>query len=133
MSTGSPRKLARIDPQRCIGCTRCIEACPFDAIIGAPQRMHTVISEWCIGCDLCVPPCPVDCIELVVGQPPAPLARDAAIDARARRERRRTRLAREAEAQPAPALDRHAILAEALRRAQERQPEQQRPGAPTRR
>lgn len=121
MSTSRAARLARIDPQRCIGCTRCIDACPFDAIIGAPQRMHTVISDWCIGCDLCVPPCPVDCIEMLPVQPPAPLSREAAIEARERRERRRTRLAREALVQPASTVDRHAIVAEALRRAQQRQ------------
>lgn len=129
MSTDKLRRLARIDPQRCIGCTRCIEACPFDAIIGAPQRMHTVVDDWCIGCELCVPPCPVDCIVLLPAQPPAPLAREAAIEARARRERRRTRLAREAGAPPAPTIDRQAIVAEALRRAQERDGERQRAGA----
>ena len=49
----------------CIGCTKCIQACPVDAIIGAPKRMHTVIEDLCTGCELCLPPCPVDCIDLV--------------------------------------------------------------------
>ncbi|MBS0463238.1 MAG: electron transport complex subunit RsxB [Proteobacteria bacterium] len=57
--------VARIVEADCIGCTKCIQACPVDAIIGAPKRMHTVIAELCTGCELCVPPCPVDCIELV--------------------------------------------------------------------
>lgn len=118
MSTGNARRLARIDPQRCIGCTRCIDACPFDAIIGAPQRMHTVIDGSCVGCGLCLPPCPVDCIELFVAQPPAALTREEAIEARARRDRRRARLAREAEAPLAPAFDRQAIVAAAMLRAQ---------------
>ena len=46
----------------CIGCTRCIKACPVDAILGANGKMHTVISDECTGCRLCVDPCPVDCI-----------------------------------------------------------------------
>lgn len=46
----------------CIGCTRCIKACPVDAILGANQKMHTIISDECTGCELCVEPCPVDCI-----------------------------------------------------------------------
>lgn len=49
----------------CIGCTKCIQACPVDAIIGAAKHMHTVIEPLCTGCELCVPACPVDCIVLV--------------------------------------------------------------------
>ena len=46
----------------CIGCTKCIQACPVDAIVGASKLMHTVLPSLCTGCDLCVPACPVDCI-----------------------------------------------------------------------
>ena len=46
----------------CIGCTKCIQACPVDAIIGANKLMHVVIDALCTGCELCVPACPVDCI-----------------------------------------------------------------------
>ena len=49
----------------CIGCTKCIQACPVDAIIGGSKWMHTVIEALCTGCALCVPACPVDCIDLV--------------------------------------------------------------------
>lgn len=48
----------------CIGCTKCIQACPVDAIVGSAKMMHTIITEDCTGCDLCIPPCPVDCIEI---------------------------------------------------------------------
>lgn len=48
----------------CIGCTKCIQACPVDAIVGATRQMHTVISSECTGCELCVAPCPTDCIEM---------------------------------------------------------------------
>lgn len=49
----------------CIGCTKCIQACPVDAIVGASKLMHSVIAAECTGCDLCIPPCPVDCIDKV--------------------------------------------------------------------
>ncbi len=56
--------VAFIDEARCIGCAKCLPACPVDAIIGAQRFTHTVVAEVCTGCDLCLPPCPVDCIEL---------------------------------------------------------------------
>lgn len=59
-----PLKVAWIDEARCIGCARCLEPCPVDAIVGAQKFVHTVIAECCTGCELCLPPCPVDCIEL---------------------------------------------------------------------
>ncbi|PIJ59341.1 electron transport complex subunit RsxB [Erwinia sp. OLMDLW33] len=58
------RKVAWIDEANCIGCTKCIQACPVDAIVGATRAMHTVLSDVCTGCDLCVAPCPTDCIEM---------------------------------------------------------------------
>lgn len=57
---------AVIREDECIGCTKCIQACPVDAIVGARQFMHTVISFECSGCGLCVEPCPVDCIDMVL-------------------------------------------------------------------
>lgn len=51
-----------IDEDVCIGCTKCIQACPVDAIIGAPKHMHSIIESECNGCNLCISPCPVDCI-----------------------------------------------------------------------
>jgi Na+-translocating ferredoxin:NAD+ oxidoreductase subunit B len=59
-----PRTLARIIEADCIGCTKCIQVCPVDAIVGANKLMHTVITEDCTGCERCVPACPVDCIVL---------------------------------------------------------------------
>lgn len=55
----------RIDLDACIGCVKCINACPVDAIVGAPKKAHVVIDSLCTGCDLCIEPCPVDCIEQV--------------------------------------------------------------------
>jgi electron transport complex protein RnfB len=54
--------VAKIIESECIGCTKCIQACPVDAIIGSGKRMHSVLEDHCTGCELCLPPCPVDCI-----------------------------------------------------------------------
>ncbi|WP_130618384.1 RnfABCDGE type electron transport complex subunit B [Dyella amyloliquefaciens] len=90
-----PRTLARIVEADCIGCTKCIQACPVDAIVGAAKLMHTVIVDDCTGCELCVPACPVDCIVLE----PMPLAQAEdtahADAARAHFQRREARLERE--------------------------------------
>ena len=59
------KKVAYIREDECIGCTKCIQACPVDAIVGASKAMHTVITTECTGCDLCVEPCPVDCIDML--------------------------------------------------------------------
>lgn len=59
------KKVAFIREDECIGCTKCIQACPIDAILGAAKQMHTVIASECTGCDLCVEPCPVDCIDMI--------------------------------------------------------------------
>jgi electron transport complex protein RnfB len=139
-SRGTPRAwhAARIDPALCIGCTRCITACPVDAIIGAPKRMHTVIAALCSGCDLCLPACPVDCITMQA-QPRAWSDADAD-HARERHRARARRLTRvqqeddarlaakaqaklEAMAAEAPDADtdrRRAVVQAAIARARER-------------
>lgn len=89
-----PRLLARIVEADCIGCTKCIQACPVDAIVGASKLMHTVMADDCTGCELCVAACPVDCIELV----PMPLEQIDEAHANVARihfQRRETRLALE--------------------------------------
>jgi electron transport complex protein RnfB len=60
-----PKLLAIIRESECIGCTKCIQACPVDAIVGGPKLMHTIITAECTGCELCLPPCPVDCIDVI--------------------------------------------------------------------
>ncbi|KYQ72088.1 RnfABCDGE type electron transport complex subunit B [Acinetobacter pragensis] len=63
---GRPQRMkAVIREDECIGCTKCISACPVDAIIGSGKLMHTVLTDLCTGCELCIPPCPVDCIDLI--------------------------------------------------------------------
>ena len=60
----TPAQVALVIEADCIGCTKCIQACPVDAIVGGAKYMHTVLAPLCTGCELCVPACPVDCIEL---------------------------------------------------------------------
>ena len=63
--TENVKRVAYIREDECIGCTKCIQACPVDAIVGASKLMHTVLVDECTGCDLCVEPCPVDCIDMI--------------------------------------------------------------------
>ena len=56
--------IAVIDEDTCIGCVKCIDACPVDAIVGSSKQLHAVIPAYCTGCKLCLPPCPVDCITM---------------------------------------------------------------------
>ena len=98
--------VARVDESRCIGCTRCIEACPVDAISGANGLMHAVIAAWCIGCKLCLPPCPVDCIDMVPA--PGPWTRADGHAARRRAAARRARAAGNRSAPPA--ANRRAVI-----------------------
>lgn len=60
-----PPSVAVVREDECIGCTKCIKACPVDAIIGSAKLMHVVLTHECTGCGLCVAPCPVDCIDMV--------------------------------------------------------------------
>jgi Na+-translocating ferredoxin:NAD+ oxidoreductase subunit B len=95
-----PRTLAVIDEDWCIGCTRCITACPTDAIVGGNKLMHTVIERWCTGCELCIPACPVDCIELIDASPgQTGWAAWSAKQARQARERYRWHVERQARAE----------------------------------
>jgi electron transport complex protein RnfB len=78
-----------IDEARCIGCARCLDACPVDAIVGAAGFMHTVVEPWCIGCDRCLPACPVDCIEVAAPRAPWREAERRAAGERARQRHKR--------------------------------------------
>lgn len=106
-------QIAVIREAECIGCTKCIQACPVDAIIGASKQMHTVLSEVCIGCGLCVPPCPIDCIDLIP-QPARPSLQQHqfAEQSQQRLERRELRLARQTHHQQTePNLQRQTLAA----------------------
>ncbi len=89
----SPKTKAHIKPELCIGCTKCIEVCPTDAIVGAPKRLHYVIEQFCTGCDLCLPPCPVDCIDMIALESQwSPWPNDLIAQAKTRYEAKQSRL-----------------------------------------
>lgn len=127
---------AHIDESLCIGCTKCIQACPVDAIVGAAQRMHTVVEARCTGCQLCLPPCPVECIVMQAPRPgvlPAPGSpeeqerlRQHQRDESARRARLaraedpRERLRAAPAAQRLPSGERRRLIAEAVARSRAR-------------
>lgn len=78
---GLPRLIARIDESFCIGCTLCIDACPYDAIVGAHKQMHIVLSDLCTGCGRCVAPCPLDCVAISVAGDGSDIWTQAHVDA----------------------------------------------------
>ena len=107
--------VALVDEARCIGCARCIDACPVDAIVGAQGLMHTVVARLCVGCDLCLPACPVDCIDMVAAAEPWTAA--DAVAAKTRASARKQRLERLA---PRSRTDRRVVLDAVLGRARRR-------------
>ncbi|MEI6681135.1 MAG: NAD(P)H-dependent oxidoreductase subunit E [Bacteroidota bacterium] len=46
----------------CIGCTKCAQRCPSDAIAFKPYEVHSIDLEKCIKCDICRQICPVNAI-----------------------------------------------------------------------
>jgi NADH-quinone oxidoreductase subunit F len=46
----------------CIGCTKCAQDCPVDAIAFKPHEVHVIDAELCIKCDACRQVCPVDAV-----------------------------------------------------------------------
>jgi electron transport complex protein RnfB len=118
-----PALRAVIREAECIGCTKCITACPVDAIIGSGKLMHSIITDECNGCELCIAPCPVDCIDMVATEDTTPRAaqyrqRYHAKQQRMQQEKSHTRLIA---AKTDNSLDaKKAYLAAALLRAQQK-------------
>lgn len=103
-----PARVAVIDEENCIGCVKCLRACPVDAIVGTAGAMHTVIPQQCTGCELCLAPCPTDCISMAAAAPVRGEEARRAVAARARsrflaRERRLAARRRPQSARPATA------------------------------
>lgn len=58
----------RVDPERCRGCGRCVDICPFDAMQLKPNEhgffTAQVIRHNCVGCGGCVGRCPVTALDM---------------------------------------------------------------------
>jgi NADH:ubiquinone oxidoreductase subunit F (NADH-binding)/NAD-dependent dihydropyrimidine dehydrogenase PreA subunit len=54
----------KIDPEVCIGCTRCARNCPVSCISGSPREPHVIDPDVCIRCGICKQVCPVDAVKV---------------------------------------------------------------------
>lgn len=63
--TDNFRSVAFIEENLCIGCSKCSNSCPVDAIVGASKMIHTVIEKRCTSCRLCESTCPTGCITMI--------------------------------------------------------------------
>jgi NADH-quinone oxidoreductase subunit F len=48
----------------CIGCTRCAQRCPVEAITGDPYEKHVIDPEICVRCGTCREVCPTDSVRV---------------------------------------------------------------------
>jgi ferredoxin len=52
---------------KCIGCTRCAQRCPVQAIASRPYEQHEVDAAKCVRCGTCQAVCPVEAVEVESG------------------------------------------------------------------
>jgi len=69
------RFAAVVEEGTCIGCQKCIERCPFDAIemrkgTGSKKYNAYVNLEKCKGCGVCIPSCNKNAITYMIVRPP---------------------------------------------------------------
>ncbi|UCH63602.1 MAG: NADH-quinone oxidoreductase subunit NuoF [Fidelibacterota bacterium] len=47
-----------IDPDKCVGCLKCLKNCPTEAIMGELKHIHIIDQEKCSKCGQCLEECP---------------------------------------------------------------------------
>ncbi len=58
--------MIKIEIEECIGCGKCVEVCPVDALSLNDEEKAQVDGEKCISCGVCISTCPTDAIETKV-------------------------------------------------------------------
>ena len=114
--------IAKIREAECIGCTKCIQACPVDAIIGVGKHMHAVLAHECTGCGLCIEPCPVDCIDMLPVEMPVFSPEKARSRMQAREARREHQDAKPVSVPVSEKALKQAYILQALSRVRQKQP-----------
>jgi thioredoxin reductase len=57
-----------IDPNRCLGCATCVDACPEKDVLGLiGGKAQVIVAANCVGHGVCKEACPLDAITLVIG------------------------------------------------------------------
>jgi Na+-translocating ferredoxin:NAD+ oxidoreductase subunit B len=69
------RFLAVVDEEKCTGCEKCVERCPFEAVEMKPgatskEQISSVDPEKCKGCGLCIITCEPNALTYKIVRPP---------------------------------------------------------------
>ncbi|MDH5306705.1 MAG: NAD(P)-binding domain-containing protein, partial [Myxococcales bacterium] len=66
--TEPPSLHPQIDPNRCLGCATCVDACPEHDVLGLVHgKAQILVAANCVGHGACKDACPFDAISLVIG------------------------------------------------------------------